>query len=189
MASPVGIYICCFDTNRFTSQLITIMFGFHLVSKVAEQKHCTWRKFYKLLAWHIFIQFIWTGRSMQRIYHNLTWSRPRSIILVQTQRQSRNVTADWQRKSTHQGSARRASTHENDCKKMGFWTRVGGVKGEGDEPNTQSGLFLKRAAAGGEENSKWHADLVPGPEGLQGVRCWIYTAWWLVVNDCVVWRL
>ena len=51
-----------------------------------------------------------------------------------------------------------------------------GGHGEGEEPNTQSGLFLKRAAAGGEENSKWHADLVPGPEGLQGVRCWIYTA-------------
>ena len=45
---------------------------------------------------------------------------------------------------------------------------MGGGKGEGEKPNTQSGLFLKRAAAGGEENSKWHADLVPGPEGLQG---------------------
>ena len=149
MASPVGIYICCFDTNRFTSQLITITFWFHLVSKVAEQKHRTWRKFYKLLAWHIFIQFIWTGRSMQRIYHNLTWSRPLSIILVQTQRQSRNVTADWQRKSTHQGSARRASTHENDCKKMGFWTRVGGARGRERNQIHKVASFLKGQPQGG----------------------------------------
>ena len=75
------------------------------LTQVAEQSCWTSRKFYKVLAWHILFWFILTGRSMQRIYHNVTWSRPLDIILVQAQRQSRNVTADWQRKSTHQGSA------------------------------------------------------------------------------------
>ena len=86
---------------------------------------------------------------MQRIYHNVTWSRPLDIILVQAQRQSRNVTADWQRKSTHQGSARRASTHENDCKKMGFWTRVGGARGRERNQIHKVASFLKGQPQGG----------------------------------------
>ena len=119
------------------------------LTQVADQSCWTSRKFYKVLAWHILFWFILTGRSMQRIYHNVTWSRPLDIILVQAQRQSRNVTADWQRKSTHQGSARRASTHEIDCKKMGFWTRVGGARGRERNQIHKVASFLKGQPQGG----------------------------------------